>query len=151
MNLIAMPFMKYIVAAVISVVGIFIFTHYRGLTNTIATLEESVEARDGYITEQQHTINLERAKVVILELQKESLLNAIEMSNKALDDIKVKNDMNVKELEKWKLKVAKDGYEYKKEIEKLHGAIDDNKLKLGDCVEGLKLNKSISELDYDKI
>lgn len=151
MGMIGIPYAKYAIGIFVGIAAIFIFTHYKGLTNTIESLQADIVARDNFISKQQDTINLERSHNALLTTQKDSLLNSIEVSNKALDDIKVKNDINAKELEEWKKKVAKDGYEYRKEIERLHGTIDNEKLKLGDCEEGLKLNKSISELDYDKI
>ena len=120
---------------VVGIVGIVIVAF--GITWVIGVKSE---IRD--LKEENSNLKVENLmqKNNVLKLQ-----NAINESNAALDKIKVDNEKTIAEFEEWKKRPPEIKYvEVVKEIMT-------TKYDKATCEEGIKLNKMISELDYDKL
>ena len=120
---------------VVSIIGVAIITF--GITWVIG-----IKSEVRGLKEENSNLKVENLmqKNNVLKLQ-----NAINESNAALEKLKIDNDKTIAEFEEWKKRPPEIKYvEVVKEIMT-------TKYDKATCEEGIKLNKMISELDYDKL
>lgn len=129
-----------IILVAIAILGTSIIYKYYSLTSDISSRDTTILELRASLNETKLRLNTEKGNVVTLN-------ETIRLNNEELKKIAINNAKLKKEFDEWMAKPPKVKY-VNKVVNKI---ITETKYIDGNCSDGLKLNETISNLDYSTI
>lgn len=113
---------------------------YYQLTSTITKLEAQVEQLKNQKVVLEVDLQTEKDNVTVLK-------NVVNEQNSEIEKMAIKNQNTIKAFNDFKKKTEKEKYENQKVLDLMTNKLWNSQT----CDDGLKLNKMISELNYDDL
>lgn len=113
---------------------------YYQLTSTISKLEAQVEQLKNQKVVLEVDLQTEKDNVTVLK-------NVVDEQNSEIEKMAIKNQNTIKAFNDFKKKTEKEKYENQKVLDLMTNKLWNSQT----CDDGLKLNKMISELNYDDL